>query len=1250
MNSIRSKIGLQFIVSNGSIAAYFGLSVVLARLLSPAEIGIFSITAVFVGFTQVFRDFGVVAFIKSQKNLTNDMLRASMGVLFTSSWVIAAFLYFLADTLSIFFKQPGIREIMPVLALGFVFIPFGSIPQAVLVRSLEVQKTTYSTLMSTIVYITTCITLAYHGFSYMSMAWANLANIICSGILLTAMMPKGLPHTPSFRGWKNVVRFGAGALLTSSIKAVDVALPDIFLGKLSGAHSVGIFSRSNSTVNILNTVTGPTLDYFALPYLAKAHHAGAPLNIEMVRTTAILTGIIWSALAATSVLAGDIILFLYGPNWMECVPAIPWLCVAIGVQLTFATVQPALTAIGKPYASALPAGILLLVKVFIAMIFYDGNIVSFARAIAFAEFSAILSNCFVAKFYLNMKMFHWKISIEKSAFVFILILLQSFILKYICAEIPSAFLRVVLAIAWLIPSWYLTIFYINHPLKEEIDKIRDEWRIFFNRKSDNTVSSKMKRYARQVVLYGAVANPPAPLNGIRRAKFRIWYAAKSLRDVRRWHRSDLTQLDYRDYMTPSTYNLGDEAIVRAGRQTFLRRFPDLDVLVANWGDRSLFSEPASSDMNRIIVVCGSGYIMFDSAGALAARIGADLSALLATSIPLVLYGIGVNRFLETDVSSNPFNSNKDESIIRLLLERASLISVRDRESQRILSEYTDKKISLIGDPALFFCDHGPFPHHVFFNSNSVRPKIGINLPFHFREVNQKIQADFSGYVAMLKNLQQSTNCEYFYMIHFETEKIIAQLLKSSGIALSVISGPPEVLCQSYAQLNLHIGGMLHSCILASAAGTPSIALAYDTKHSGFFELLGLQEYCIPSTPFDAPRILGAAFDALKSEHDIRKVILKSRHNLELDIQNFFTEVFNIFFQREKILKTLDIEINAPKNIIYESNLRAPRVSVIMPVRNGIEYIAQAINSVLTQSFSDLELIVIDDGSDDYEYMDLESYDHRIRVIRLDGKGVSVARNTGIIKSRGDLIAFLDADDYWFPGKLEAQVNYLNLHPNIGFVFGRYLRWIPDKNNIFARPEKLGVDCSNVTVANPNTSGWMYTRLLTGSLIGMSSAIMRKSICSEVGLFNESMRIGEDYDYWFRISRVTEMHGLDTLVSLYRSHRQSVMANISTVNYTARLLSSVELNWGLINPDQTKLEPTQFSRHLAKCHFAHGYNHYWRGDIRIAKREFMQALRGSGIRKRATTYYILASLVSVLFLIRKMMGMPVIRIVEGKAVY
>ena len=125
-------------------------------------------------------------------------------------------------------------------------------------------------------------------------------------------------------------------------------------------------------------------------------------------------------------------------------------------------------------------------------------------------------------------------------------------------------------------------------------------------------------------------------------------------------------------------------------------------------------------------------------------------------------------------------------------------------------------------------------------------------------------------------------------------------------------------------------------------------------------------------------------------------------------------------------------------------IKNPQVSVIIPSFNAERYLPDAINSLLTQTIKDFEIIVVNDGSTDDTIQVLKKYGDSIRVINQDNQGESSARNTGIFHSRGDYVSFLDADDISIPHRLEIQSNFLNTHPEIGFV-GSDLFYI-DRNN------------------------------------------------------------------------------------------------------------------------------------------------------------------------------------------------------------
>ncbi len=303
----------------------------------------------------------------------------------------------------------------------------------------------------------------------------------------------------------------------------------------------------------------------------------------------------------------------------------------------------------------------------------------------------------------------------------------------------------------------------------------------------------------------------------------------------------------------------------------------------------------------------------------------------------------------------------------------------------------------------------------------------------------------------------------------------------------------------------------------------------------------------------------------------------------------------------------------------------PRVSVIMPVRNGKDYLQEALDSVLQQSFSELELLLINDGSTDDDYDRYAQQDVRIRVLHLSGLGVSRARNVGMAQARGEFIAFLDADDIWFPGKLRAQVDYFEQNPEVGVVFGQFIRWPALADGSFAPAASLVQDASQFTRMDPERSGWLYTRLLDGLLVGMNTAVVRRSVYEAIGGFNEAMRQGEDYDFWLKASRVAEMHSLNGPVALYRIHGASAMHRLSPESHLANLLKAASMRWGLTTLDGQSLAPGAFQERLARVHFDHGYVHYWRGDRTIARAAFWQALRNGHRPLRSLVYICLSYL-------------------------
>lgn len=192
----------------------------------------------------------------------------------------------------------------------------------------------------------------------------------------------------------------------------------------------------------------------------------------------------------------------------------------------------------------------------------------------------------------------------------------------------------------------------------------------------------------------------------------------------------------------------------------------------------------------------------------------------------------------------------------------------------------------------------------------------------------------------------------------------------------------------------------------------------------------------------------------------------------------------------------------------------PLVSVIIPTYNRAPYLKEAIDSVLSQDFRDFELIVIDDGSTDGTPNLLESYGGTLCSVYQERRGVSAARNTGIAHAKGTFVAFLDSDDLWLPKKVSVQVDFFQRNSD-ALICQTEEIWI--RNGIRVNSKKRHKKCS----------GDIFEKALPLCIVSPSAVMMKKVLFDQLGLFDESFPVCEDYDLWLRVSARYPIYLIET---------------------------------------------------------------------------------------------------------------------------
>ena len=210
----------------------------------------------------------------------------------------------------------------------------------------------------------------------------------------------------------------------------------------------------------------------------------------------------------------------------------------------------------------------------------------------------------------------------------------------------------------------------------------------------------------------------------------------------------------------------------------------------------------------------------------------------------------------------------------------------------------------------------------------------------------------------------------------------------------------------------------------------------------------------------------------------------------------------------------------------------PRVSVIIPLYNSNPFIMETLDSVLSQSYEDMEVITVDDGSSDNTGDLVRSRgDKRLVYIRQDNAGISAARNRGLSVAKGEYIAFIDHDDKWLPGKIAKQMALFNSQKDLGLVYS-------DAYIVNAAGQRGG---TFFKISKPHC-GMVFEYMMNGNFIPVLTAVIKKSITEKTGYFDQRYKIAEDWDYFIRVSKICPVSFVDAPLAEYRVHASSFSRN------------------------------------------------------------------------------------------------------------
>ncbi|WP_372617616.1 oligosaccharide flippase family protein [Falsiroseomonas sp.] len=306
---------------------FFG-SVIIARLLTPEEMGVFAIAVTANGLVFALQNTGVSQYIVAEQTLSARRLGALLTLQALQSAAMAAVLVLLSFALAEILDEPRVVPAISLLSVATLLGPWELVAGGLLQREMRFGRLFVISVSKAVVTTAVAIVAAANGFSYASLALGTVAGAAAGSALGLAFCWRRIRVRPNLEGWRHYWRFGSAMLGITAVTNLCSRTGIIVLGRLTDMASVGLFSRAAGITEMVQLGVMEPLGRLVLPTLAAQRRAGSDLSRTYLRAAAVITALNWAAFGGVAVLADPLIALIYGPTWLPAAPVLVWLCIA----------------------------------------------------------------------------------------------------------------------------------------------------------------------------------------------------------------------------------------------------------------------------------------------------------------------------------------------------------------------------------------------------------------------------------------------------------------------------------------------------------------------------------------------------------------------------------------------------------------------------------------------------------------------------------------------------------------------------------------------------------------------------------------------------------------------------------------------------------------------------------------------------------------------------------------------------------
>jgi len=470
MTNVKKSLVLSFVSKYAQLGIAFISSIIIARLLTPEEVGLFSMVAGVVVIAHMLRDFGVSSYIVKEKNFDDEKCSAAFFVTAGLSWSAGIILFVCAPFLMEFFHRQEVLGIARLISLNFFIIPFGSISLGLLRKKMNFHALLIINVSSSFINALTTIVLAYNEYSYMSLVWASIAGTIVTVVLGTYYREKISFVIPSFSVTKKVFSFGGQVSLAKILNSTIEALPDILVGKYIGVSTVGLMSRAKGLTRLFHQGVTQAVLPVLLPDLVNKRNTGAgEAQKRYLEALSYMCSLGWPFFILLTFISDSLILILFGENWIKASEFVIWFSAIAAIKLMFNLSDDLMVALDKTSELLKSRLIINIISLIVLVASIQYGLTKFLIALVGVQFVGMSISLFFLVKYCHISIKYLLISLALPFTLALILLVALFITNYFVeAWQLNPFFDIVFNSLIVFVIWIGTVFLTNTKLKIEL--------------------------------------------------------------------------------------------------------------------------------------------------------------------------------------------------------------------------------------------------------------------------------------------------------------------------------------------------------------------------------------------------------------------------------------------------------------------------------------------------------------------------------------------------------------------------------------------------------------------------------------------------------------------------------------------------------------------------------------------------------------------------------------------------------------